>query len=154
MSSDWIKARAQQIKNKDSQERSDKDWNLYAEREIKSKAPALWKRTVDLTLTFAREFNASFPEKERRMDTIQDVPRGVLLHRSYYPAVRIRAEYFEDRQVLAVSIVRTKDQSSNPSEETSEHYPILQSDGVILWDGSTDHESLARSFVEPFFADL
>src|SRR5437016_89874 len=104
--SDWIKLRASEIKLAEQEKKAERDRQTELANALRAKVEPFWKALVDVLQNCVNEFNAEFPEPERRIDSFEKVSTGATIRRSAYPAVLIRAQ-LNSTATVHYSISRT-----------------------------------------------
>jgi hypothetical protein len=130
--SNWIQEAAEKIRERERQSAQARQWLLHKAETIKVKGMELWPPIVDAVKSSVEEFNSQFPNDVSKYIEFNIIPsRGVTLRKPYFPAVTVESSLDERRQVIHISVTRTRNHDSG-SKTADFQYPIdLEEDGLL-----------------------
>ena len=151
--SDWIKQRADAIKQKAEEDRLEKNRKTDAANVLKAKILPLWSGLVSDLKDAVRRFNEEFSEKERQIDQVEQNEATVLvIRRTSYPTVSIKTSLNSLGTTVQYTISQTRRRGTDPVEQQA-NFGFGMVDGQVGYIGDTvkSNEDVARIFLEPFF---
>lgn len=156
--SDWIQQRAKEIKDRDARQHQEMLWQMQQREILKTKTPTFWKAVVIKTLEGAKKFNESFSaEKHRQIETVQEIPNGFLLRRSFYPSIHIKAECSNESAVIQYELTGTRREGDDPFDYSGiAHFTLAPDESVNaigVGEGRTP-DDVAKFFLGYFFEGL
>ena len=107
--SDWIKARADEIKRKTEEDRVERSRKADAATDLKTKIQPFWTALVSDLKEAVRRFNEEFSEKERQIDQVEQKDASVLMiRRTAYPAVSVKTQLNNSGTAVQYTISQTR----------------------------------------------
>jgi hypothetical protein len=151
--SDWIKLRAAGIRAAEQGKKDERDRQIVAANALKAKAEPFWNSLMTVLQDCVKEFNAEFPEPERRIEHIEKPsPTAVTIRRNVYPGVLVRAQLNGSSTAVHYTITRTPRKGSEPVEKSGNFVFGVKDGQVAYTEGEVnEHEDVAKLFLDPFF---
>ena len=150
--SNWVKVRAEEIRRAEQERKTAGDLQVAMANDLKAKFAPFWSELLGVIEQSVTDFNAEFPETERRIDHFDKVASSMFIRRAAYPSASVKITLNNAGASAQYSISRTPRKGSNPIEKQAT-VTFALADGVIRYveEGFSTHEDLAKVLLEPFF---
>jgi hypothetical protein len=151
--SDWIKVRSTEIRLAENEKKVERERQLTAANALKAKVEPFWNELVSCLQDSVQEFNAEFPEPERKIDHFEKSSvSGVVIRRTAYPSGLVKAQLNSSAISVHYTISRTQRRGTDPIEKQG-NFSFGLKDGEVCYieGGVFNHEEVAKLFLEPFF---
>jgi hypothetical protein len=151
--SDWIKARADEIRRKAEEDRVERIRKSDVAADLKAKIQPFWNALVMDLKEAARRFNEEFPEKERQIDQVElKEPTVLVIRRTGYPAVNIKTQLNHAGTSVQYTVSLTRRKGTDAIEQQGTFaFGLVNGEAGFLSDVIHTNEDVARIFLEPFF---
>lgn len=152
--SDWIKARAEEIRRVEKERKTERDRLADAASILKTKIEPFWNELVGVLQQSVNDFNVEFPEPERRIDHFgRQSSTVVTIGRSAFPAATLNAQLNGVGTGVHFSISRTLKKGAEAVEKHGSFaFGLVDGQVGYIEGGVTSHEDVAKLFIEPFFS--
>ena len=150
--SDWIKARADEIRLAEKVKKAERDKQIETVNALKAKVEPFWNSLVSVLQDSVDEFNREFPEAERKIDRFEKTSAtGVSIRRTLYPAVLVRVQLNNGASVHYTISQTLRKGSDTVEKQGTFVFGLVDGEVGYLEGGIGKHEDAARLFLEPFF---
>ena len=150
--SDWIKTRGEEIRRAEKEKKDERDRQTTAASVLKAKADPFWNELVGVLDQRVKDFNAEFPEPERRIDQFEKVAGGLTIRRTAYPSATVKAHLSGAGTSVHYSISRTLRKGMEPVEKQANFgFGVVDGGIAYLEGGVSEHEDVAKAFLDVFF---
>ncbi len=150
--SNWVQVRAEEIRRVEKEKKAAGDRQIAIAIDLKAKFAPFWDALLGVLEQSVKDFNAEFPEPERRIDHFDKIAGSMFIRRSAYPSAAVKIALGNAGTSAQYSISRTPRKGSNAIEKQA-NLSFVLSDGVVGYaeEGFSTHEDVAKLLLEPFF---
>ena len=151
--SEWIRVRAEEIRQAERERKAERDRQIAAANLLKARIEPFWNELIDVLASAVKVFNEEFPETDRRIDSFERPTRTVFsMRRTAYPTVTVKAQLNSAGTSVQYTVSRTHRKGTEPVEKQGSFtFGIVEGDVGYVETGINNHEDVAKLFLEPFF---
>jgi hypothetical protein len=151
--SEWIKQRADQIRNAEREKKEEAERKAAAASDLKAQVIPFWNELVEAIHQSVTEFNTEFPETDRRIEPFNKTdPNTFNIRRTAYPSVILKVQLSASGTNVQYQISRTLRKGINTVEKQST-FALVMKDGKPCYSEAhlQSHEDVAKLFLDAFF---
>jgi hypothetical protein len=150
---EWIKERAENIRQKEKEHKAERERLVGLAAELKAKTEPFWQDLVGILEDSVKQFNIEFPEGERRIDQFEkSSTTAITIRRNAYPSAAVKINFNATGTGISYAINRTARKGANVVESQGNLVVgLLDGAAVYIEENVHSHEDVAKLFLDPFF---
>lgn len=151
---EWIKTRAEGIRQAEKDKKEERERVAVLAAQLKAKTEPFWTQLVGILEESVRQFNAEFPDADRRIDPIEkNSPTALTIRRAAYPSATVKVGFSSTGTSIPYAISTTVRKGANVAESQANlTVGVVDGEAGYVEEKVHSHEDAAKLFLEPFFS--
>ena len=151
--SDWIKQRAEEIRNAEKQKKLEAERRATAASDLKTQILPYWADFVDSVKQSVAEFNSEFPDASRRIDVFERPDSDTFtVRRTAFPSVTVKAQLNNAATTVQYTISRVPRKGMNTVEKQDSFSYLVKDDKPCYANPLfQSHEDVTKVLLDAFF---